>query len=255
MGAKPCLAKVAAVMSAAAFLLAGCDKPAPAEAETVKDKMSFLQNECVVFVGEEVAVPVSYQVFERGVYVKADYDFETNPYGVTVNSSAPDVASVTAGKIKGLKEGSATLTLSSDKISTSGQLAVTVKKNEDTPASFNQDITQALTADMIALPLGRQDGMQSFDIDKRGQFFHVFRRHDMRPQRYAQFEPGIRLARFLKRFKDFRKDTGIRLVVDFHETFFRRNPVFSSAVRLSGSIRPNGKHSFCHTAGGIHFCS
>ena len=82
MGARPFIVKVAAVLSAAAFLLAGCDKPAPAEAETVKDKLSFLQNECVVFVGEEVAVPVSYQVFDRGVYVKADYDFGRNPYGV-----------------------------------------------------------------------------------------------------------------------------------------------------------------------------
>ena len=165
------LAKAAAALSAAAFLLAGCDRPAPSAEETPKDKMSFLQNECVVFVGEEVAVPVSYQVFERGVYVKADYDFGANPSGVTIRSSAPDVASVSAGKVKGLKEGSSTLTLSSDRITTSGQLAVTVKKNEEAAASFNQDITQALTADMIVLPLGLQDGMQSFDIDKRGQFY------------------------------------------------------------------------------------
>ena len=75
MGVIKCLAKAAAALSAAAFLLAGCNKPAPAEEETARNKMGFLQNECVVFVGEEVAVPVSYQVFERGVYVKADYDF------------------------------------------------------------------------------------------------------------------------------------------------------------------------------------
>ena len=171
MSLKRILTKAAAAMSAAAFLLAGCSKPSPAEAETVKGKMSFLQNECVVFVGEEVAVPVSYQVFERGVYVKTDYDFVTNPYGVTIHSSAPEVASVTAGKIKGLKEGTATLTLSSDKIITSGQLAVTVKKDETAAASFNQDITQALTADMVVLPLGLNSGMQSFDIDRRGQFY------------------------------------------------------------------------------------
>lgn len=171
MGVNPFLVKVAAVMSAATFLLIGCTKPSPAGEETVKDKMSFLQNECVVFVGEEVAVPVSYQVFERGVYINAEYDFVTNPYGVKINSSAPEIASVTSGKIKGLKEGSSTLTISSDKISTGGQLAVTVKKNDDAPASFSQDITQPLTADMIALPLGLQIGMQSFDIDKRGQFY------------------------------------------------------------------------------------
>ena len=173
MGVKRFLAKAAAALSAAAFLLAGCDKPAPAAEETVKNKskMSFLQNECVVFVGEEIAVPVSYQVFERGVYVKADYDFGANPDGVTIRSSAPDVASVSAGRIKGLKEGTSTLTIASDKITTSGQLAVTVKKNEETSVSFNQDVTQPLTADMIALPLGLQDGMQSFDIDKRGQFY------------------------------------------------------------------------------------
>jgi len=163
--------KAAAALSAAAFLLVGCGKPAPAGGETSKDKMSFLQNECVVFEGEEVAVPISYQVFERGVYVKKDYDFAANPCGVTVSSSDPSVASVSAGKIKGLKEGSATLTLASNQITTSGRLAVTVKKNEVTPSSFSQDITQPLTADMIALPLGLTSGMQSFDIDKRGQFY------------------------------------------------------------------------------------
>lgn len=165
------LVKAAAALSAAAFLLVGCGKPAPAGGETSKDKMSFLQNECVVFEGEEVAVPISYQVFERGVYVKKDYDFATNPCGVTVSSSNPSVASVSAGKINGLKEGSATLTLASNQISTSGKLAVTVKKNEVTPSSFSQDITQPLTADMIALPLGLTGGMQSFDIDKRGRFY------------------------------------------------------------------------------------
>ena len=173
MGAGRFLVKAAAALSAAAFLLSGCDKPAPPaeETETPKDKMGFLQKECVLFVGEEIAVPVTYQVFERGVYVKAEYDFGANPKGVTVNSSAPDVASVSAGRIKGLKEGTSTLTLASDRVLTSGQLAVTVKKNEETTASFDQDITQPLTADMIALPLGLQSGMQSFDIDKRGQFY------------------------------------------------------------------------------------
>ena len=171
MGVKQFFVKAAAALSAAAFLVAGCDKPSPASAETVKNKMSFLQNECVVFVGEEVAVPVSYQVFERGVYVKTDYDFGANPQAVTISSSAPDVASVSAGKIRGLKEGTSTLTLSSDRLITSGQLTVTVRKDETAPASFSQDITQPLTADMIALPLGLQSGMQSFDIDKRGQFY------------------------------------------------------------------------------------
>ena len=163
--------KAAAALSAAAFLMTGCSKPSSAAQETVKDKMGFLQKECVVFVGEEVDVPISYQVFERGVYVKKPYDFASNPGGVTVSSSSPDVASVSAGKIKGLKEGTTTLTLSSNQILTSGQLSVTVKKNEDTPAAFSQDSTQPLTADMIVLPLGLQTGMQSFDIDKRGQFY------------------------------------------------------------------------------------
>lgn len=171
MGVERFFTKTAAALSAAVFLLTGCDKPSSAAGESVKDKMAFLQNECVVFVGEEVAVPVSYQVFERGVYVKSDYDFSANPYGVTIHSSAPEVASVSLGKVTGLKEGTSTLTLSSDQIRTSGKLTVTVKKNEDSQASFSQDITQPLTADMIALPLGLTGGMQSFDIDKRGQFY------------------------------------------------------------------------------------
>jgi len=163
--------KAAAGLAAAAFLLVGCSKPTSAAQETVKDKMSFQQNECVVFVGEEVDIPVSYQVFERGVYVKGSYDFQANPYDVKIQSSAPSTASVSAGKVKGLQEGTATLTLSSSMINAKGQLAVTVKKSEVTPASFDQDITQPLTADMIVLPLGLTGGMQSFDIDKRGQFY------------------------------------------------------------------------------------
>ena len=153
-------------------LLSSCTATPVQDDDKAKDKMSFIQNECVLFVGEETDVPVSYQVFERGVYVNADYDFVTNPLGVTIASSNPDVASVAVGKIKGQKEGTSVLTLSSDKIKASGQMSVTVKKNGGTqPSSFNQDITQPLTADMIALPLGLQSGMQSFDIDKRGRFY------------------------------------------------------------------------------------
>ena len=152
-------------------LLSSCTAT-PVQDDKAKDKMSFIQNECVLFVGEEIDAPVSYQVFERGVYVKADYDFVTNPQGVKITSSSPEVASVAAGKIKGVKEGNSVLTLSSDKINALGQMSVTVKSNGGTQtSSFNQDITQPLTADMIALPLGLQDGMQSFDIDKRGRFY------------------------------------------------------------------------------------
>lgn len=160
------------VISMALICLLSSCTATPVQDDKAKDKMSFIQNECVLFVGEETDVPVSYQVFERGVYVNADYDFVTNPLGVTIASSNPDVASVAVGKIKGQKEGTSVLTLSSDKIKASGQMSVTVKKNGGTqPSSFNQDITQPLTADMIALPLGLQSGMQSFDIDKRGRFY------------------------------------------------------------------------------------
>ena len=160
------------VISMALICLLSSCTATPVQDDKAKDKMSFIQNECVLFVGEEIDLPVSYQVFERGVYVNADYDFVTNPLGVTIASSNPDVASVAVGKIKGQKEGTSVLTLSSDKIKASGQMSVTVKKNGGTqPSSFNQDITQPLTADMIALPLGLQSGMQSFDIDKRGRFY------------------------------------------------------------------------------------
>ena len=134
MRVNPFLVKVAAVMSAATFLLIGCTKPSPAGEETVKDKMSFLQNECVVFVGEEVAVPVSYQVFERGVYINAEYDFGTNPYGVKINSSAPEIASVTSGKIKGLKEGSP-LRVSSPPIPVPHGDVLSMRPRKDSPAT------------------------------------------------------------------------------------------------------------------------
>lgn len=124
-------------------------------------------------MGEEAAVPVVYQKFDRGVYVDARYDFASDPCSVKITSSSPDVVDVAAGIITGLKEGVSTLILSSDKIMAKGQLAVTVKKNENIPGgdTFKSDITQPLFADMIVLPLGLQSGMQSFDIDKRGQFY------------------------------------------------------------------------------------
>ena len=169
---KPICTKAAATfLSAAAFLFACCSKPSSAE-ETVKDKIAFRQNELMLFVGEEAAVPVTYQIFDRGVYVDAEYDFKADPLGVIIGSSDPDVATVSGGKVRGKAKGTCTLTLSSDKVKAGGQLAVTVKENAVTPgAKFNQDITQPLTADMIALPLGLQTGMQSFDIDKRGRFY------------------------------------------------------------------------------------
>ncbi|MBQ5983447.1 MAG: hypothetical protein IJL56_00515 [Bacteroidales bacterium] len=169
---KPICTKAAATfLSAAAFLFACCSKPSSAE-ETVKDKIAFRQNELMLFVGEEAAVPVTYQIFDRGVYVDAEYDFKADPLGVIIGSSDPDVATVSGGKVRGKAKGTCTLTLSSDKVKAGGQLVVTVKENEVTPgAKFNQDITQPLTADMIALPLGLQTGMQSFDIDKRGRFY------------------------------------------------------------------------------------
>jgi hypothetical protein len=172
MTIKLLMAKAAAVFSAAAFLCSGCTQPSGSGDETVDGKMAFQQNELTLFVGEEVAVPVSYKVFERGVYVDSEYDFNADPCEVKISSSAPDVVSVSAGKIKGLAKGNATLSLSSAKIKAAGQLEVTVKENDSTPgATFSQDITQPLTADMIALPLGLQSGMQSFDIDKRGRFY------------------------------------------------------------------------------------
>lgn len=169
---KPICTKAAATfLSAAVFLFACCSKPSSAE-ETVKDKIAFRQNELMLFVGEEAAVPVTYQIFDRGVYVDAEYDFKADPLGVIIGSSDPDVATVSGGKVRGKAKGTCTLTLSSDKVKAGGQLAVTVKENAVTPgAKFNQDITQPLTADMIALPLGLQTGMQSFDIDKRGRFY------------------------------------------------------------------------------------
>ena len=169
---KPICTKAAATfLSAAAFLFACCSKPSSAE-ETVKDKIAFRQNELMLFVGEEAAVPVTYQIFDRGVYVDAEYDFKADPLGVIIGSSDPDVATVSGGKVRGKAKGTCTLTLSSDKVKAGGQLAVTVKENAVTPgAKFNQDITQPLTADMIALPLGLQTGMHSFDIDKRGRFY------------------------------------------------------------------------------------
>lgn len=153
-------------------LLSGCTGKKSESGDAAQDKISFARNELTIFVGEEMTIPVSYQKFDRGVYVKAEYDFAKNSGAVTIASSAPGTASVAGGKVKGIAEGQATLTLSSDVIEAKGSLALTVKKNDDTPGvKFNADITQPLTADMIVLPLGLQSGMQSFDIDKRGQFY------------------------------------------------------------------------------------
>lgn len=145
--------------------------PAASE-ETPKDKLSFSQNELSVFETETIQIPVSYEVWDRGVYTKSEYDFASNPHGVVVFSSDKSVAEVIDGRmITGIKEGTCVLTLSAKDIDTSGQLVVYVKK-AGTGAKFTQDITQQLSADMIALPIGlSHTTMQGLDVDKRGVFY------------------------------------------------------------------------------------
>lgn len=158
-----------AIVLSSVLLFMGCGK-APVQAEEIhKDKLAFNQNELIVFVDETIDLPVSFQKWERGVYVKSQYDFAANPQGVTVISSAPGVAEVTSdGRIRGVSKGEAVISMASDKVSVSGKLAVTVDKLEDHGTRFTQDLTQPLSGDMIILPSGFTRSLQSFDIDKRG---------------------------------------------------------------------------------------
>ena len=63
-------------------------------------------------------------------------------------------------------------------------------------------------------------------IDQRGDFRHIFGRHDVRTQRNGEFESRIRIAGFFKRFENVGKSLGVRLIVNFDETFFRLDIVF-----------------------------
>lgn len=156
-------------------MTSGCAKHPDVNNDEKPDKISFVQNSCTVFVGEEISVPVRYQKFERGIYVDREYDFSANEHGIKFTSSSPDVLSVSAaGIIKGLSEGTSTVTMSSGRLKVTGEMTVTVEKGQDSPGSytFNQDLTQPLTADMIMVPLGFQSTtIQGLDIDKRGVYY------------------------------------------------------------------------------------
>ena len=161
--------KIFAILFLAAIV--SCSKTPSVTEETHKDKLAFSQNELTIYAGESADVPASYQKWDRGVYVKSEYDFASNPLGVTFTSSVSGVVEITSeGKISGLAAGETVLKMSSDKIDCSGSLAVTVKPAQDpTVKHFTQDLTQPLTADMIVLPLGlTATTMQGLDIDRRG---------------------------------------------------------------------------------------
>lgn len=148
----------------------GCAKSI--EEVVPKDKLAFSQNEITVFVNETLNIPVSFEKWDRGVYVKSEYDFNTNPSNVQIVSSDKTIAEVTSdGKIKGISEGSCLVTMNAKDITVSGRLIVNiVKKNSG--VKFTQDLTQPLSADMIVLPVGlTHKTMQGMDIDRRGVFY------------------------------------------------------------------------------------
>ena len=149
-------------------LLSGCTGKKSESGDAAQDKISFARNELTIFVGEEMTIPVSYQKFDRGVYVKAEYDFTSNSLEIRFSSSTGNVG-LSGDRIKGVSEGMAEIGMTSAKAKVSGTLSVTVKKKDSpAPSGFSQDLTQPLTSDMVYLPLGLQTGMQGLDIDSRG---------------------------------------------------------------------------------------
>lgn len=157
---------------AALMMLAGCKKEdSPAGGGKSDAKISFAKKEVTLFEGEKYVIAVNYEEFERGVYVKKNYDFAANPMGISIVSSSDavtvDFASAT---LTAVKEGSATVSLKTASGAVNSSLAVTVKKNDVGPAAFSQDMSQGLTKDMLLLPC-YSAAMQSFDIDKRGDIY------------------------------------------------------------------------------------
>lgn len=137
-------------------------------------KMSFSQSSIVLFCGESAQLSVIYKEFNGNFYETSDYDLVKNPKGATLKSSDESVATVSADGVvtAGKKAGSATITLSCPKID-SAVIRVDVKEDESTKTyTFNQDLGQPLTKDMIVLPVGIVHAtMQGLDIDKYGNFY------------------------------------------------------------------------------------
>lgn len=156
------------VYAIAVILIIGCNGNSKSE-DIKQDRLAFSQNELTVFVNETLSIPISYEKWDRGVYVPSEYDFVSNPYDVTVISSDKSIAEIISdGKIKGISEGNCTLSISAKEISVSGTLHVVVKQ-EKAGVEFVQDLTQPLSPDMIVLPVGLTSvAMQGMDIDKRG---------------------------------------------------------------------------------------
>lgn len=144
------------------------------EEEIHVGKMSFSQGSLVLFCGESSQLSVTYKEFNGNFYETSDYDLVKNPMGVTLKSSDESVATVSADGVvtAGKKAGSATITLSCPKI-LPATIRIDVKEDESTKTyTFNQDLGQPLTKDMIVLPVGIVHAtMQGLDIDRYGNFY------------------------------------------------------------------------------------
>ena len=170
--------KIYSILAATLLLLVSCGEK-PAQEEVHLDKMSFSKTEMILEEGETALLPVDYQKWDRGVYMKSDYDFSADPCALTVTVSDPAVASVEAGTIKALKKGTATITVTSSNVTVSGKLELTVKEYQTGTYTFSQDLGQSLTSDMIVLPLGLNNTtMQGLDIDRQGTFYMAWEEND-----------------------------------------------------------------------------
>lgn len=133
-----------------------------------------------LYVGDTYQLKLSARVFNGAYYVNKDYDLSSNPEGVKFASSNEAVAKVSAtGLVTAAGAGDATITATAKNSSVEGSFTVTVINKDNVKHTFEQDMTQPLTKDMLFLPVGITHAtLQGFDIDRFGNVYMAWEENE-----------------------------------------------------------------------------
>ena len=160
--------------------VSSCAKEARVDRE-YPDKLKIETNYVTLREGQTSDVPLIFSRFDRGIYVKEDYDYILNPHNVVFSSSDDKVVSVSkTGVITAVGVGTARITGLAD-VKVGGYVDVTVKEETSELHSFDGDIENtALTPSRVFMPLGIvHTTMQGFDFDMSGNIYIAWEENDV----------------------------------------------------------------------------
>lgn len=159
------------VAIAAIICAASCQKPSTDN--TQKERLSFGSTSVILYFGDATAAPVSVPVtIKTSSGIKKAYDVEANTLGAKFTSSNPNVVTIDdKGVFVPVGVGTAEISISCDNARVMDEtLSVTVMSAGDMH-TFNQDLSQPLTKDMVFWQEAMPGAIQCFDIDRNGNVY------------------------------------------------------------------------------------